>query len=58
LRTIRHEAKTSFEKLEKDKLISEDDKFRGIDEMQKLIDKYVLKIEEILRNKEKEIMEF
>jgi len=58
LRTIRHEAKTQLEKLEKDNAISEDDKFRGIDELQKLVDKYIAKIDEILKNKEKEITEF
>ena len=58
LRTIRHEAKTVVEKSEKDKLISEDDKFRGIDELQKLVDKYIAKIDDILKNKEKEVLEF
>lgn len=58
LRTIRRDAKESLEKLEKDKAISEDDKFRGIDELQKLVDKYIAKIDELLKNKEKEILEF
>jgi ribosome recycling factor len=58
LRTIRHESKAHLEKLEKDKAISEDDKFRGIDELQKLVDKYMAKIEDVLKNKEKEITEF
>lgn len=58
LRTIRHEAKTHLEKLEKDKAATEDDKFRGIDEVQKLVDKYSLKIDEIIKNKEKEVLEF
>jgi len=58
LRTIRREAKEALEKLEKDKLISEDDKFRGIDELQKIVDKDIAKIEEILKNKEKEVLEF
>jgi len=58
LRTIRREAKESLEKLEKDKIIPEDDKFRGIDELQKLVDKYIAKVDEILKNKEKEILEF
>ncbi|MCK9594729.1 MAG: ribosome recycling factor [Candidatus Omnitrophica bacterium] len=57
-RTIRHEAKAVVEKSEKDKFISEDDKFRGIDELQKLVDKYIAKTDEILKNKEKEILEF
>jgi ribosome recycling factor len=58
LRTIRREAKESLEKLEKDKIIPEDDKFRGVDELQKLVDKYIAKIDEILKNKEKEVLEF
>ena len=44
--------------LEKNKAISEDEKFRGVQSLQKLIDKYNLLIEEILKNKEKEILEF
>ena len=58
LRTVRREAKEHLEKLEKDKIIPEDDKFKGIDELQKLIDRYIAKIEEILKNKEKELAEF
>jgi ribosome recycling factor len=58
LRTIRHSAKEAIEKLEKDKLISEDEKFRGFDELQKLVDKYITKVDEILKGKEKEIIEF
>ena len=58
LRTIRREAKEALEKLEKDKVIPEDDKFRGIDELQKLVDKYIVKVDELLKNKEKEILEF
>jgi len=58
LRTIRRDAKEHMEKLEKDKTISEDDKFRGIDELQKIVDRYITKIDELLKNKEKEILEF
>jgi len=58
LRTIRREAKEALEKLEKDKAIPEDDKFRGIDELQKLVDKYIARIDELLKNKEKEVLEF
>jgi ribosome recycling factor len=58
LRTIRHEAKAHLEKMEKDKVVTEDDKFRGIDEVQKLVDKYTAKVEEILKSKEKEVLEF
>ncbi|MBM3243478.1 MAG: ribosome recycling factor [Candidatus Omnitrophica bacterium] len=58
LRTIRRDAKEHLEKLEKDKAISEDDKFRGIDELQKHVDKYIARVEELLKSKEKEILEF
>lgn len=58
LRTIRHQAKEEIGKLEKDKIISEDDKFRGFQDLQKLIDKYNARLEEIVKNKEKEILEF
>ena len=58
LRTIRRDAKEALEKLEKDKAIPEDDKFRGIDELQKIVDKTIAKIDELLKSKEKEILEF
>jgi ribosome recycling factor len=55
LRTVRRDAKEHLEKLEKDKAVSEDDKFKGIDELQKLVDKYIAKADEMLKNKEKEL---
>lgn len=58
LRTIRRDAKEHLEKLEKDKVISEDEKFRAIDELQKLVDKYIVKVDEMLKHKEKEVAEF
>ncbi|MDD2752565.1 MAG: ribosome recycling factor [Candidatus Omnitrophica bacterium] len=58
LRTIRRDAKEHMEKLEKDKVVSEDDKFRGIDDLQKLVDRFITKIDELLKNKEKEVLEF
>ncbi len=58
LRTIRRDAKEHLEKLEKDKVISEDDKFRGVEDLQKHVDKYIAKVDELLKNKEKEILEF
>jgi ribosome recycling factor len=56
LRTIQRDAKEALEKLEKDKLITEDDKFRAIDELQKVVDRYTEKVEELLKAKEKEIL--
>ncbi|MDD5128455.1 MAG: ribosome recycling factor [Candidatus Omnitrophica bacterium] len=58
MRTIRRDAKETVEKLEKDKIISEDEKFRGVDELQKAVDRYIAKIDELLKNKEKEVLEF
>ncbi|MDD5027427.1 MAG: ribosome-recycling factor, partial [Candidatus Omnitrophica bacterium] len=58
LRTIRRDAKEQIEKLEKDKAITEDDKFRSVDELQKLVDKHIAKVDELLKSKEKEVLEF
>lgn len=58
IRSIRHEANEEIKKLEKDKLIGEDDRFQNQGEVQKLTDKYIKQIDEILREKEKEILEF
>ena len=58
LRTIRRDSKEALEKMEKDKLISEDEEFRGVEELQKIVDKNIAKIDELLKNKEKEILEF
>ena len=58
LRTIRRDSKELLEKQEKSKIIAEDDKFRGIDDLQKLVDKYIARIDEISKSKEKEILEF
>jgi len=58
LRTVRRDSKEHIEKLEKDKAISEDDKFTGIDGLQKIVDKYIAKVDELLKAKEKEVTEF
>lgn len=55
IRTIRHGAKEAIEKLFKDKLIPEDDKFKNLDNLQKLTDRYHKKIEELLVSKEAEL---
>jgi len=58
LRTIRRDANESIKKLEDDKVIPEDERFKGQDEIQKLIDKYIQNIDQILKDKEKELTEF
>ncbi|KPK38130.1 MAG: ribosome recycling factor [Omnitrophica WOR_2 bacterium SM23_29] len=57
LRTVRHAAVEHVRKLEKDKLITEDERFKGQDEIQKITDKYIVKIDEVLAAKEREITE-
>jgi len=57
LRTARHSANEHIKKLEKDKIISEDDCFKTTEETQKLIERYTKKIDEVLLAKEKEIAE-
>ena len=57
LREIRRKANETLKKMEKDKEISEDDLYRGMEEIQKLTDKYIEEIENLTEKKEKEIME-
>jgi ribosome recycling factor len=54
LRTGRHSAIEHVRKIEKDKLITEDDKFKAQDEIQKLTDKYIKEIDTLLAANEKE----
>ncbi len=57
VRNVRHAALEHVKKLEKDKVISEDEKFTGHDDIQKATDRHIAKIEEVLAAKEKEITE-
>lgn len=56
LRNIRKDANDKVKKLEKDKEMSEDDMKRGLDQVQKITDDFVKKIEEVLAAKETEIL--
>jgi ribosome recycling factor len=58
VRNIRREAKDKFRALAKDKKISEDDEKRGESDLQKLTDRFVQRIDELLKKKEQEILEF
>ena len=55
VRNIRRDGNDQLKKLEKDK--TEDDLKKATDEMQKLTDKYVARVDERGQGKEKEIME-
>lgn len=57
VRNIRRDANEDLKKLEKDKHLSEDDAKKEHDEIQKLTDAFIRKIDEVLEHKEKEIME-
>ena len=56
VRNVRRDLKEAIEKLEKDKKISEDEKKRGLDELEKLSQAETQKIEGLSAAKEKEIM--
>lgn len=57
IRNIRRDINEGIKKLEKEKHLSEDDTKKSLDEIQRLTDSYIKKIDEILMHKEKEIME-
>jgi len=57
LRNYRRDAKEMIEELEKEKEITEDDKFWGYDKLKEITDEYSGKIEEMTKVKEKEILE-
>jgi ribosome recycling factor len=56
VRNIRRDLKEAIEKLEKDKKISEDEKKRALDELEKLSHAETKKIEDLSAMKEREIM--
>jgi ribosome recycling factor len=57
LRNVRRDANEHAKKLLKDKLISEDDERRALEEIQKMTDGYMQKLEAAAKAKEKDIME-
>ena len=58
VRSIRRDANDEVRKLEKDKQISQDDEKRGLKDVQDLTDEFVAQIDELVKAKEKEILEF
>ncbi len=57
LRNHRRDANEMIKELKKDKEITEDELFRQQEEVQKVTDQYVKKLDEILKDKETEILE-
>jgi len=56
-RNIRRDANEHLKKLLKDKLISEDDERRALDDVQKMTDGHIQKIDQMSKVKEKEILD-
>jgi ribosome recycling factor len=57
IRNIRHQGLKDLEELEGEKLISEDQHFRGKDMLQEVTDKYIKQADEIGKKKQDEVME-
>ncbi|MBF0122683.1 MAG: ribosome recycling factor [Candidatus Omnitrophica bacterium] len=56
LRTIRREANDKIAKLKKDSAATEDESFKGQEDIQKLTDKYIKEIDTVLDKKSKELL--
>lgn len=57
IRNIRRDANSDFKDLLKEKEVSEDESRQGEDSVQKITDKYVTSVDEVIATKEKELME-
>jgi len=57
IRSVRREANDTLKKLEKDKDITEDEQKRGEKEIQDLTDDYVARVDKVIEEKEKDLME-
>lgn len=57
IRNLRRDALQDLKEFEKEKMISEDDFFRGKDEVQEITDKFIEQIDEIGKRKEAEVRE-
>ncbi|MBI3634736.1 MAG: ribosome recycling factor [Candidatus Rokubacteria bacterium] len=58
VRNVRREANDKLKAMAKDKKVSEDDERRGHDQIQKTTDKFIAKVDELLKKKEQEILSF
>ena len=57
IRNVRRDANTQLKELVKEKSIAEDDERRASEMIQKLTDKYIADVEDVLTEKEKDLME-
>ncbi|MFO7962955.1 MAG: ribosome recycling factor [Desulfobacterales bacterium] len=58
VRNIRRDSNDLLKGLKKDGDITEDDAFKGQDEVQKITDEYIGQLDQIYKEKEKEVLEF
>ncbi len=58
LRNIRRDSNDLLKAMKKDGDISEDDAFKAQDEVQKITDDHIRRVDEVTKEKEKEILEF
>lgn len=58
IRNVRRDANDQIKALLKDKEISEDEERKAQDEIQKITDSYIKKVDEVLAAKEKELLDF
>ncbi|MBI3827201.1 MAG: ribosome recycling factor [Candidatus Rokubacteria bacterium] len=58
VRNVRRDANDKLKAMAKDKKISEDDERRGHTEIQKTTDRFIAKVDDLLKKKEQEILSF
>lgn len=58
VRNIRREANDRLKAMARDKKISEDEERRGHDQIQKVTDRFIARVDELLKKKEQEILSF
>jgi ribosome recycling factor len=58
VRNLRREANDRLKALAKDKKVSEDEERRSHDQIQKTTDRFIAKVDELLKKKEQEILSF
>ncbi|AMN47358.1 ribosome-recycling factor [Steroidobacter denitrificans] len=57
VRNVRRDVMSDLKEMEKEKLLSQDDERRAQEDVQKLTDKHIAEIEQVLEEKEKELMQ-
>lgn len=58
VRNIRREANDRLKAMARDKKISEDEERRGHEQIQKITDRFIARVDELLKKKEQEILSF